>query len=68
MMDIFQRAGVTLTSKTASKLPIWSQVRQVVGDYPHVLNLSTCPSFRNTVPPLAITYDRIVREDFLDDF
>jgi hypothetical protein len=52
MMDIFQRAGVTLTSEMASQLPTWSQVRRVVGDYPRVLNLSTCPTFRNTVPPL----------------
>jgi hypothetical protein len=52
MMDIFQRAGISLTSDMASQLPTWSQVRQVVGDYPHVLNLSTCSTFRNAVPPL----------------
>jgi hypothetical protein len=52
MMDIFRRAGVMLTPEMVNQLPTWSQVRQVVGDYPHVLNLSTCSTFRSNVPPL----------------
>jgi hypothetical protein len=52
MKDIFTEAGVTITPAMEAELPSWSQVREVVGDFPRVLNLESCPRFRADVPPL----------------
>ncbi|KAG7374252.1 hypothetical protein IV203_013347 [Nitzschia inconspicua] len=52
ILDIFQEAGVSLTPEMESQLPTWQQVRDVVGDHPHILNLECCPAFREKVPPL----------------
>ncbi|KAL3909534.1 MAG: hypothetical protein SGILL_008049, partial [Bacillariaceae sp.] len=52
MLDIFQEAGVTLTPEMEAELPKWKDVRQVVGDFPRVLNLESCATFRENTPPL----------------
>lgn len=68
MMDIFQRAGISLTSDMASQLPTWSQVRQVVGDYPHVLNLPTSSTFRKAGTDVGIIGDVQHRNEFSHSF
>jgi hypothetical protein len=52
ILDIFHEAGVDLTPDMESQLPTWKQVQEVVGDHPHILNLQSCPKFRENVPPL----------------
>lgn len=52
MLSIFQEADVTLTPEMEAQLPTWKQVQDVVGDHPHVLNLESCVTFRDSVPPL----------------
>lgn len=52
ILDIFQEAGVNLTTEMIESLPTWSQVQQVVGTHPYLLNLESCPRYRDKVPPI----------------
>jgi hypothetical protein len=50
ILDLFQEAGVTLTSEMESKLPTWSQVQEVIGPHPYLLGLEQCSKYRDKVP------------------
>mmetsp|Transcript_27743 Transcript_27743/g.67534 ORF Transcript_27743/g.67534 Transcript_27743/m.67534 type:complete len:404 (-) Transcript_27743:769-1980(-) len=52
ILEMFKEAEVNLTSDQIDALPTWSQVQQVVGTHPHVLNLESCARYREIVPPL----------------
>jgi hypothetical protein len=52
ILDIFQEAGVNLTTEMIEALPTWSQVQQVVGTHPYLINLESCQRYRDKVPPL----------------
>ena len=52
ILNVFKEAGVNLTSDEIEELPTWSQVQQVVGTHPYLLNLESCAKYREIVPPL----------------
>jgi hypothetical protein len=52
ILDIFQEAEVNLTTEMVDALPTWSQVQQVVGTHPYLLNLESCQRYRDKVPPI----------------
>eukprot|EP00980_Cylindrotheca_fusiformis_P001238 scaffold331_cov117-Cylindrotheca_fusiformis.AAC.16 len=52
ILDIFQEAQVDLTSDMIDALPTWSQVQEVLGTHPYLLNLDSCRAYREKVPPL----------------
>lgn len=49
----FKEAGITLDQESIDQLPTWSQIKQVVGEYPVLYNLDkACPAFRSSVEPV----------------
>ncbi|CAJ1939117.1 unnamed protein product [Cylindrotheca closterium] len=52
ILEIFKEAEVNLTSDQIEALPTWSQVQEVVGTHPYILNLESCARYRELVPPL----------------
>ena len=50
ILDLLERAGLSVDVHVLQRLPTWTQVTELYGDEPVILGTETCQSFRNNVP------------------